>query len=189
MRDRNGVRLITFTTALCLLFLGTVMAQEQITIQAYAWGTSTQMGRQVPVKIIIEKLSTPEDQKTLLDAFNRAGHEGVLEALERMKPKGRIALEGTVGNDVKYIIELPSENGRRFRLITDRNIAFRELRGGTRSRDYSIGGAEIILTPDGKGFGTLMPACKLKLNKQQQIEVEAFQNPWELKNFIVSKGG
>ncbi len=186
---RKLIWMCTLITVLCLLLAGTVMAQERITIQAYAWGTSTQMGHQLPVKIIIEQLSTAEDQKTLLDAFNRSGHQGVLEALQRMKPKGRIALEGTVGNDVKYIIELPSEKGRRFRLITDRNIAFGELYRGTRSQEYSIGGAEIILLPGDEGSGTLLPACKLKLNKQQQIEIEAFQNPWELKNFIINFGG
>jgi hypothetical protein len=173
---------------LVLAAIGTIVqAQERITIQANAMGTSTQMGRLIPVKIIIEQLSTAEDQKALADGFKRSGHQGMLDALTRMSPKGRIALEGTVGNDVKYIRELPSENGRRFRLVTDRNLAFGELRNSTRSRDYDIGGAELTITPDGKGSGTLLPACKLKLNKQKQIEIESYQNPWKLTNLIVHK--
>jgi hypothetical protein len=33
----------------------------------------------------------------------------------------------------------------------------------------------------------VLPACKLKVNKKtQQIEIESYQNPWKLSNFIVS---
>jgi len=165
----------------------TLAAQEQITIQANAMGTSTQLGRMFPVKIMIQQVSDQQDQKSLMDAFTRSGHDGMLSALERMSPKGRIAYEGTVGNDVKYIYELPAKNGRRFRLVTDRNLAFGELRNSTRSREYSIGGAELTITPDGKGSGVLLPACKLKLNKKKQIEIESYQNPWKLDHFIVSR--
>jgi hypothetical protein len=171
-----------------LAAIGTIVqAQDRMTIQASAMGTSTQMGKLLQVKIIIDKLSTPEDQKALVDAFNRSGHDGMLDALQHMSPKGRVALEGTVGNDVKYIRELPSKNGRRFRLVTDRNLAYGEVRGGTRSSEYSIGAVELTITPDGKGSGTLLPACKLKLDKQKQIEIESYQNPWKLTNFIVHK--
>ena len=159
-----------------------------MTIQATARGTSTQMGKMFNVNILIQQLSTPDDQKTLIEAFNRSGQDGLVKALEDMKPKGRIRFaSGGVGNDIKHIIELPSDNGRRFRLVTDRTLAFGELYNSTRSTDYSVGAIELTITPDGKGTGTLLPACKLKLNKQKQIEVEAYQNPWELNNFIISK--
>jgi hypothetical protein len=111
-----------------------------------------------------------------------------LDVLEDMKPKGRVRFaSGGVGNDVKYIIELPSESGRRIRLVTDRNISFGELYRGTRSRDYSMGAIELILTPDGKGSGTVLPACRLKVDKKtQQIDIETYQNPWKLTNLMVS---
>jgi hypothetical protein len=113
----------------------------------------------------------------------------LVDVLERMKSKGRIRFaSGGVGNDIKHIIELPSKNGRRFRLVTDRSLAFGELYNSTRSKDYSLGAIELTLTPDGKGSGTLMPACRLKVNKKtKQVEVEAYQNPWNLTHFIVSK--
>ena len=111
-----------------------------------------------------------------------------MDILEDMKPKGRVRFaSGGVGNDVKYIIELPSDKGRKFRLITDRNLAFGELYNGTRSRDYSVGAIELLLTPDGKGSGTVLPACKLTVNKKtKQVEVETYQNPWNLSNFRVT---
>jgi len=109
--------------------------------------------------------------------------------LEDMKPEGRVRFaSGGVGNDIKYIIELPSKNGRRFRLVTNRILAFEELYQGTRSRDYIAGAIEFVLTPDGKGSGTVLPACKLTVDKKKkQIEIETYQNPWKLTNLMISK--
>ena len=191
MRDMHSLLLRGIMGPLFLLLASigmTAEAQERMTIQATAMGTSTQLGKQYDVNIYIEQLSTPEDRQALVEAFGRSGQDGLVRVLEDMKPKGRVRFSsGGVGNDVKYIIELPSENGRRFRLVTDRNLAFAELYAGTRSRDYSVGAIELTITPDGKGSGRVLPACKLKLNKQKQIEIETFQNPWNLTNFRVYK--
>ena len=191
MRDMNRILRIALMVSLFPLLAGistTVQAQDRMTIQATAMGTSTQMGKMVNVNIHIDQFSTPDDRKALIDAFARSGQDGFVDALQDMKAKGRVRFaSGGVGNDVKYIIELPSESGRRFRLVTDRNLAFGELYGGTRSRDYNVGAIELVLTPDGKGSGTVLPACRLKVDKKtQQIEIETFQNPWKLSNFIVS---
>ena len=173
------------------LLAGATIAQAQgrMTVQATAMGTSTQMGKMFDVNIIIEQFSTQDDRKALIDAFTRSGQNGLVGVLEHMKPKGQVRFaSGGVGNDVKYIIELPSENGRRLRLVTDRNLAFGELYEGTRSRDYSVGAIDLVLTPDGKGSGTVLPACKLTVDKKKkQIEVETFQNPWKLTNLMISK--
>jgi hypothetical protein len=178
----------------CLLPLlagiGTIVeAQERMTIQATGTGTSTQMGKIVNVNIHIEQYSTEEDRNALINAFKKSGQDGMVKVLEDMKPKGRIRFaSGGVGNDIKYIMELPSEKGRRLRLVTDRTLAFAELYQGTRSRDYTVGAIEVELTPDGKGTGTVLPACKLTVNKKkQQVEIETYQNPWKLSNFMISK--
>jgi hypothetical protein len=191
MRDMNRILRIALMVSFFPLLAGigtTVQAQGRMTIQATAMGTSTQMGKMVNVNIHIDQFSTPDDRKALIDAFARSGQDGFVDALQDMKSKGRVRFaSGGVGNDVKYIIELPSESGRRFRLVTDRNLAFGELYNSTRSRDYNVGAIELVLTPDGKGSGTVLPACKLKVDKKtQQIEIETYQNPWTLSNFIVS---
>jgi hypothetical protein len=177
--------------SLFLLVTGVVSLAQGLgpmTIQATAMGTSTQMGKIVSINIHIDGYSTQEDRNTLIEAFKARRQDGLIDALENMKPKGRVRFaSGGVGNDVKYIIELPSETGRRFRLVTDRNLAFGELYAGTRSRDYSVGAIELLLTPDGKGSGTVLPACKLTVKKKtQQVEIETYQNPWKLTNLMVS---
>jgi hypothetical protein len=191
MQKMNRFLRRIITVSLFLLSFGigtTVLAQGRMTIQATAMGTSTQMGKMYNINIHIEQFSSQDDRKALIDAFKRSGQDGLVDVLEDMKPKGRVRFaSGGVGNDVKYIIELPSKSGRRFRLVTDRNIAFGELYAGTRSRDYSVGAIELTLTPDGKGSGTVLPACRLRVDKKkQQVEVETYQNPWKLTNLMVS---
>jgi hypothetical protein len=191
MRDLNGLlpgRLISLL--LLWMCIGTVLqAQQRMTIQATAMGTSTQLGKIYNVNIHIDQFSTDADRKALMDGFARSGQDGLVDVLENMKPKGRIRFaSGGVGNDIKHIIELPSEKGRKFRLVTDRILAFGEIYNNTRSRDYSVGAIELTIASDGKsGSGTLLPACKLKMNKKkQQVEIETYQNPWNLTNLIIS---
>lgn len=174
---------------LCFAGLATLaQAQGPMTIQTTAMGTSTQLGKMYNVNIHIESYSTQDDRKTLIEAFKRRGQNGLVDALQDMKTKGRVRFaSGGVGNDVKYIIELPSQNGRRLRLITDRWLLFTELYNSTRSADYSVGAIELNLTPDGKGSGTVLPACKITVNKKKkEVEIETYQNPWNLTNFIIS---
>lgn len=191
MREMGRLLSNAIAVSLFILLAGiatTLEAQGRMTIQATAMGTSTQMGQIYSVNILVDQFSTPDDQKALVDAFQRSGHEGLLDVLEHMKPKGRIRFaSGGVGNDIKYILELPSANGRRFRFLTDRNISIREQRRSNRSEEYSVGAIELVLTPEGQGSGTLLPACKLTVDKKtQQIEVDAYQNPWKLTNIRVA---
>lgn len=162
--------------------------QGRMTIQATAKGTSTQLGRIVNVNIYIEGYSTADDRQTLIDAFKRSGQDGLVGALQDMKSKGRVRFaSGGVGNDVKYIMELPAKKGRRLRLITDRWLSFAELYNSNRISDYNVGAIELNLTPDGKGSGTVLPACRLTMNKKKkQVEIETYQNPWDLTNFMIS---
>jgi hypothetical protein len=153
-------------------------------IQAQAMGTSTQMGRNFSVTAIIEEWSPPEDQKVLLDAFDAKGNEGLVNALSKMKSKGRLAITGTLGGDLAYIrrFELP-DGGVRIRMVTNRLLRFGEVWADTRSSDYNLSGMEVILSKDKKkNSGTLFPAAELKLNKEGQMEIELYQNPWKLVN-------
>jgi hypothetical protein len=194
MQHTNGLLRAGIMGSLILSLAGMAtpalaQGQGRMTIQATAKGTSTQLGKMVDVNIYIEAYSTEDDRRTLINAFNTRGQNGLVDALQDMKPKGRIRFSnGGVGNDIKYIIELPADQGRKLRLVTDRWLLFAELYNSTRSSDYSVGAIELTLTPDGKGSGTVLPACKLTVNKKKkQVEVETYQNPWDLTNFIISK--
>ncbi len=157
---------------------------KPIYIQAQAMGTSTQLGRNFSVTAIIDEYSPPEDQKILLDAFAEKGNEGLVNALSRMKSKGRLAITGTLGGDLAYIRQFPMpDGGTRIRMVTNRLLRFGEVWADSRSSDYDLSGMEVILSKDEKkNSGTLFPAAKLKLNKERQMELELYQNPWNLVN-------
>jgi len=155
---------------------------KSIFIQAMAQGTNQQMGRMFSVNIIIEEFSTPDDQKALLEAFNQKKNEGLVNAVTKMKSKGHMAITGTLGYDVNYIRQFKLPDGStKYRLVTDRPILFGEAWSDSRSMDYSLSGVEIILSADGKkNSGILAPACQLKINKENHLEMELYQNEWKL---------
>ena len=107
---------------------------KSIFIQAEAMGTNQQMGRMFSVNIIIDEFSTPDDQKILLEAFNHKKNEGMVNALSKMKSKGRIAITGTIGYDVNYIRQFKLPDGStKYRIVTDRPIRFSEAWSDSRS--------------------------------------------------------
>lgn len=159
---------------------------KSIYIQAQAMGQSTQLGRTFGVTLIIDEFSPPEDQKALLEAFTQKGNEGLVNALNKMHTKGRMSITGTLGYDVAYIRQWKQPDGSiKYRLVTNRPITFGEAWSDSRSMDYSLSGVEINMYPDKKkNTGTLFPAVKLKMNKENQLELETFQNPWNLVNIM-----
>jgi hypothetical protein len=159
---------------------------KPIMIQAQAMGTSTQLGRTATVNLHIKELSTVEDQKALIEAFNQKKNEGLVNAISKMSSKGRMAVTGTLGYDVNYIRRFDLQDGSmKIRLVADRPLRFGEVWSDTRSSDYNLSAVEIIVSPDRKkSSGTLYPACQLKMDKNGELELELYQNPWKLVNIV-----
>ena len=176
---------------LVLLMDGNNFAQDpkpkRQTIQAQAMGESTQLGQNFAVTLIIEEYSTAADQKILVDAFNAKGSEGVYNALDKMKSKGRLAITGTLGFDVNYIRQFPNPDGsRKIRICANRPITMGEAWTDSRSKDYNLSGMEVIIaTNKKKSTGTLYPAFKLNLDKEKELQFELTQNPWKLVDVLV----
>lgn len=159
---------------------------KSIYIQAQAMGVSTQLGQTFSITLIIEEFSPPSDQQGLMEAFNAKGNEGLTNALNKMHTKGRMSITGTLGYDVAYIRQWKQPDGStKYRLVTNRPIRFGEAWSDARSMDYSLSGVEIVMYPDKKkNTGTLYPQVQLKMNKENQIELETFQNPFNLVNIM-----
>lgn len=186
MRNRWSIG-ITLLSAATLVLLASSIASAQklpksIYIQAQAMGEQQQMGQNFNVTLIIEEFSPASDQQGLLEAFQQKGNEGLTNALDKMHTKGRMSITGTLGYDVSYIRQWKQPDGStKYRLVTNRPIRFGEAWSDSRSMDYSISGVELIIFPDKKkNTGTLFPLVKLKLNKEKQLELETYQNPWKL---------
>ena len=188
---RNATLITACMSLLCLVLLpnsktfaqGTKLPKP-IFIQGTAMGQSQQLGRMFSFNLYINELSTAEDQKALLEAFSAKGNEGLVNALSKMPSKGRISITGTLGYDVNYIRQFKLPDGTtKIRLVTDRPISFGEAWSDSRSSDYDLSGMELILSPDKKkSSGTLMSACQFKIDKENHLEIETFQNPWTLTN-------
>ena len=183
----NKILQIAAVSSLLLLTTNVSSAQKlpkRIHIDAQAMGTSTQMGRSVSIKLIIEEVSTDEERAGMIEAFKQRGNEGLVNSLDKMRSKGRMAVTGTLGYDVNYVKVFPQRDGSTvLRMVTDRPLRFGEVWADSRSRDYELAGVEIVISKDKKkNTGTLYPACRLKINKENELQMELFQNPWKLVN-------
>lgn len=149
-------------------------------------GTSTQLGKNVSVKVTIYELSTPEDRQVLVDAFKKGQNQGLVNALTKMKSVGWIAITGTLGYDISYIGLLPTPAGWKIRFITNRQIRFDEAYTNSQTIAYNLTGGEFDLNDKDKdkSGGVLYPATQLVINKEGQLEFRLNKNPWKLVNII-----
>jgi hypothetical protein len=156
------------------------------TIDATAFGTSTQLGRNFGVKIIIYEFSDPEDRDILAQAFAKGQNDGLRNALEKMKSVGRIQIPGTLGFDLSFIREIVTPNGRTIRFVTNREIAFGESYWSTQTKSFNLTAGEINLNENdkSKSDGVLFPAAQLIVNKEGELQFELNQNAWKLTNII-----
>ena len=156
------------------------------TIQAQAYGTSTQLGQNIGITVTIYEFSTPENRQALVEAFTKGQNQGLVNALSKMPAVGRIAITGTLGYDLSFIREIPTPTGRKIRFVTNRQIRFGEAWADTQSQAYNLTAGEFDLnsTDKGKSTGILYPAAQLIIDKEGQLQFELRQNPWRLNGII-----
>jgi hypothetical protein len=174
----------------CVLFLSGIysVAQDEQALhevyQAQAMGQNTQVGQTFSVTVHIDEYSTPEERQILADAFNTGGSKGLYNALDKMSARGHIAMTGTLGYDIKYARKIPTDEGFKLIVVTNRPINIREAWNSGRSIDYNLSFLEMTLNKEtGKGTGNLIPAARFKIDKKSgEVTVEAFKSPWTLTN-------
>ena len=193
MQEVIAIRRVTAALALAcvvmMLSFGSAAQEDKPmreVYQAQAMGQSTQMGKTFNVTINIERYSTPEERQVLVDAFQQAGSEGLFNALEKMNSKGRIAITGTLGYDISFVRKIPTRDGFKIRVLTNRPIRFGEAWVSGRSTDYNLSAMELNISQDkDKSTGILLPACKFKIDKKtKELEIENYQNPWKFVNIM-----
>lgn len=185
--------LSSFTIAVALLAMGCLPGfarDKNETIDATAYGTSTQLGRNVGVTVIIYEFSTPEDRQVLVDAFQKGQNQGLVNALQKMKAVGRIQIPGTLGYDLSFIRLVQTPTGRTIRFITNRKISFGEAFTDSQSQSFDLTAGEFQLNDQdkSKSTGVLYPACQFTINKDGELQIELNQNAWRLSNIIDWKG-
>jgi hypothetical protein len=181
----NGISLL-----IGLLMIATVpgFGQRGVseTIDATAFGTSTQLGRQFGVKIIIYEFSNPEDRDILVQSYQQGQNDGLVNALEKMRSVGRITIPGTIGFDLSFIREIITPTGRTIRFVTNRKIAFGEAYWSTQTKSFNLTAGEININDKdkSKSGGVLFPAAQLIVNQDGELQWDLNQNAWKLVNII-----
>ncbi len=191
MRAKSWVsKVLILASVLMLMAVPGFSRDKNETIDATAFGTSTQLGRNIGVTLIIYQYSTPEDRAILVEAFQKGSNKGLVNALEKMKAVGRISITGTLGYDVSYIGLIPTPTGRKIRFVTNRLIRFGEAYYDTQSQSFDLSGGEIDLNDQdkSKSGGVLYPAAQLGIDDQGQLVINLRENPWRLANIIDWKG-
>ena len=176
-----------------LLLLGSVTGfarDKNETIDATAFGTSTQLGRNVGVTLIIYEWSTAEDRQILVDAFKQGSNKGLVSALQKMKAVGRMSITGTLGSDVSFIRLIQTPTGRKIRFITNRQIRFGEAYSDSRTQAFDLTCGEIDINDQekSKSAGVLYPAAQFTINEDGELTINLNQNAWRLGNIIDWKG-
>jgi hypothetical protein len=188
VRKRSGLtKTVLLLSSLLMLSSIPGMARDKYeTIDATAWGTSTQMGRNIGITIIIYEYSTPQDQDLLTEAFQKGQNQGLVNALEKMKAVGHISITGTLGYDLSFIKLIQTPTGRTIRFATNRPIHFGEAYWDTQSQYYSLTAGEINIDSQdkSKSAGVLYPAAQLAIGSDGQLELNLNKNPWRLGNII-----
>jgi hypothetical protein len=195
MRTKSGLYKVVFSVLLltCLLMLGSVPGfsrDKYETIDATAWGTGTQLGKNIGVTLIIYEWSTAEDRQVLVEAFQKGSNQGLVNALEKMKAVGHVNITGTLGYDCSFIRLIQTPTGRKIRFVTNRQIKFGEAFYDTQSQAYNLTAGEIDLNDQdkSKSAGVLYPAAQLGIDADGQLSLDLRQNAWRLGNIIDWKG-
>ena len=195
MRTKSGLGKVVFTVLLLtsLLLLATIAGfarDKNETIDATAWGTGTQLGKNIGVTLIIYEWSTAEDRQVLVDAFKQGSNKGLVSALEKMRAVGRMSITGTLGTDVSFIRLIQTPTGRKIRFITNRQIRFGEAWSDSPTQAFDLSGGEIDLNDQdkSKSAGVLYPAAQLTIGDNGELTINLNQNAWRLGNIIDWKG-
>lgn len=191
MRAKTTAFSLLLLTGLLILATTPGFSREKNeTIDATAWGTSTQLGKNIGVTLIIYEWSTPEDKAALVEAFQKGSNKGLVNALQKMKAVGHMNITGTLGTDVSFIRLIPTATGRKIRFITNRQIRFGEAYSDSTTQAFDLSGGEIDLNDQdkSKSSGVLYPAAQLTINEEGQLTINLNQNAWRLGDIIDWKG-
>jgi hypothetical protein len=189
--------LLSFLALASILFFNTsASAQTEPKPDFPAQYAATAIGQAGPaagktfgLSVYIDGLTSDGEIQELIGILKAKKQDGIVSAMQNMKDMGRVSPTGSVGVGMRVVrIHHNGQGGQHIVLATDRPISFGELYNATRSRDYPIAILTMDIDKDGKGSGTFAPACKVKFNKKNELEIENFsQKPFRLTNVYREK--
>ena len=202
MTKRSTLAVLTALSAVCLLqTIDAQVVQLPVKMRMSAVNMSNNLtGANGILEITIDKLSTPEERKKLLDTVVAKGQEKLLSELQKAPVKGRIRIPGWTGADpnnyrtgwnLRYAWHEPLPEGdEKIVLGVDRYMSFLEIRNQPKSVDYPFTLVQIHMKANGTGEGKLAAFTMITWDKKKQVlEIENYgTEPVRLANFVFEKG-
>jgi hypothetical protein len=172
--------LIGFTIVLCVFFAFVQAVSTQtmgVPEEFTAGAVDLNRGQTGTVEISVDRWSTSLERVALTNVLLAKGQEGLLNALQEMRPVGRIHTPDSIGYDLRYSQQRRGpDGGRDIVLATDRPISYWEAVNRPRSIDYPFTFIQIHMDADGTGEGKLSVAARITSDKSDQmIEIENYQ--------------
>ena len=172
-------RRLTVLSALLALVCSLAVAQtngqpERFTANAVSLSPEYGTGQRV-VEITIDRWSPNAERERLVASLQQKGPDELLKQLQKTRAVGRIRTPDSLGYDLHYAQQMPSEDGGRTIVIaTDRPIGFWEATNQPRSIQYPFTVIQMKLDRDGHGSGTMSYATRIVAHENNVIELENF---------------
>jgi hypothetical protein len=173
------IRPLTVAATLVVLIYSLAFAQtngqpERFTANAVSLSPEYGTGQQT-VEITVNRWSPDAERQRLVMALQEKGPQELLKQFQKNRPVGRIRTPDSIGYDLRYAQQTPSEDGGRTLVIaTDRPIGFWEATQRPRSFDYPFTVIQMKLDREGHGSGTLSYATRIIARGNNVIELEDF---------------
>jgi hypothetical protein len=123
--------------------------------------------------LTIEGYTSDEDARKFARILESQGEKALLNTIAKEK-KGTFSLDGQLGHDINTVRAHQNPTGHTYTIVFERWLSFFEARYGTRSEDYPFTYIELFVDETKGMGGTLLPAAKIRFNKQNVIEIENF---------------
>jgi hypothetical protein len=127
------------------------------------------------VDVIINRWSSAQEKDQLVSALREGGNDALLRALQKIKdPAGYIRSGGSIGYPLRFAWQIPSGDGRRIIIGTDRPVSFLEASTHPRTMDYPFMLIELRVDAQGRGQGKLLPLARIQADDDHVVEVENY---------------
>jgi hypothetical protein len=124
------------------------------------------------LRITIEQWTSGAARSAMMGALRDGGTDGLVE--EMMSHEAGIL---QINNSLAYTLRVAStwetEEGRHFRVATERPITFFERQRPLRSEDYPFAIAEFVVPSRGRGEGSLLVATRVHFDEQGGLVIES----------------
>lgn len=143
-------------------------AQPSETFVATATATAAD-GKSVsaPITVIVARTMARDEAEKLMEAFKRGGAAELRRALTGVPPTGSIQLGPGAPTTTRLAIARPTAEGRLITIVAETPILFigGNVKGAKAKEGYDFAVLDLSVDAAGKGYGTLMPAAKVTVNK------------------------